>query len=101
MIIQNYAHGESYDLILSGRIDGEGANQLELALLHAISTHPKTITVEMSDVSFLCSAGLRALLQYWRQMHNKGGVLQVESPSPEAMTVLGTSGFKNMLIHQT
>jgi hypothetical protein len=41
------------------------------------------------------------LLQYWRHMRNKGGSLQVESPSTEAMTVLGTSGFKNMLIANT
>lgn len=101
MIIQKHAHGDSHDLILSGRIDGEGANQLEIALLNTISAGAKTINVEMSGVTFLCSAGLRALLQYWRQMHNKGGVLHVDSPSQEAMTVLGTSGFKNMLIQHT
>lgn len=100
MIIQKSVHGDTHDLIVTGRIDGEGANQLEIALLHSISSGAKTITVEMSGVSFLCSAGLRALLQYWRQLHNKGGVLHVEDPSPEAMTVLGTSGFKDMLIQK-
>lgn len=101
MIIQKYAHGDSLDLIVTGRIDGEGANNLEIALLNAISTGAKTIIVEMSGVTFLCSAGLRTLLQYWRQLNNKGGNLHVDDPSPEAMTVLGTSGFKNMLIQKT
>jgi|SRR5688572_29583313 len=101
MIIQKYDHGEEHDLILSGRVDGEGANQLEIALLGMISSGVKHITVDMSDVTFLCSAGLRTLLQYWRQLHNKGGSLHVDSPSVEAMTVLGTSGFKNMLIQHS
>lgn len=101
MIIQKTAHADTHELILSGRCDGDGANELEVAILQTIAAGAKVITVEMSGVTFLCSAGLRTLLQYWRQMHNKGGSLQVEDPSPEAMTVLGTSGFKSMLIHQS
>ncbi|HVK58412.1 MAG TPA: STAS domain-containing protein [Candidatus Kapabacteria bacterium] len=101
MIIQKNAHGDTHEIILTGRCDGEGANQLEVSILHSIGAGAKTVTVDMSGVSFLCSAGLRTLLQYWRQMHNKGGSLQVEDPSTEAMTVLGTSGFKNMLIHHS
>jgi anti-anti-sigma factor len=101
MIIQKNAHGDTHEVIITGRCDGEGANQLEVSLLHIIAAGAKTITVDMSGVTFLCSAGLRTLLQYWRQMHNKGGSLQVEDPSPEAMLVLGTSGFKSMLIHHS
>ena len=99
MIIQKTTHEGTHEIVISGRCDGEGANQLEVAILNTIAAGAKTITIEMSGVTFLCSAGLRTLLQYWRQMHNKGGSLQVDDPSPEAMTVLGTSGFKNMLIH--
>jgi len=101
MIIQKNSHGDTHELILAGRCDGEGANQLEVEILQVIGAGAKNITVEMSGVTFLCSAGLRTLMQYWRQMRNKQGSLQVEDPSPEAMTVLGTSGFKNMLIHQS
>jgi len=98
MLIQKTALADSHEFAVSGRVDGEGANQLEIALLNAISAGAKRITVEMSGVTFLCSAGLRALLQYWRQMQNKGGSLHVASPSAEALTLLNTSGFKSMLI---
>lgn len=101
MIIQKTAQGDSHELDVSGRIDGEGANQLEIALLNAIAAGAKKITVDMSGVTFLCSAGLRALLQYWRQLQNKGGSLHVTNPSAEAMTLLGTSGFKEMLIQKS
>lgn len=90
--------GDSHELVVSGRVDGEGANQLEIALLNVIAAGAKTVTVEMSEVTFLCSAGLRALLQYWRQLQGKAGSLRVSNPSPEAMTLLSTSGFKDMLI---
>ena len=100
MIIQKTGHDSTQELVISGRIDGEGANQLEIALLNTISAGATKITVEMSGVTFLCSAGLRALLQYWRQMENKGGSLHIANPSPEAMTLLGTSGFKDMLIQK-
>ncbi|MEO8351113.1 MAG: STAS domain-containing protein [Chthoniobacteraceae bacterium] len=100
MIIQKTAHGDTHELVVSGRVDGEGANQLEMELLNTIAAGAKNIVVEMSDVTFLCSAGLRALLQYWRQMQNKGGSLHVADPSEAAMTLLGTSGFKDMLIQR-
>ncbi len=87
-------------MVVTGRVDGEGANKLEMELLNTIAAGAKNIVVEMSDVTFLCSAGLRALLQYWRQMQNKGGSLHVADPSEAAMALLGTSGFKDMLIQR-
>jgi len=100
MHIEKTSQGDHHELVISGRIDGEGANQLEIALLKTISAGAKAITVELSGATFLCSAGLRALLQYWRQMQGKQGTLQVTNPSPEAMALLNTSGFKDMLIQK-
>lgn len=100
MNILKTAVGDTHEIIVSGRIDGEGANKLEEELLSEISAGAKDITVDLEDATFICSAGLRTLLQYWRQMKNKGRSLQVVSPSPEVMTVLSTSGFKDMLIRK-
>ena len=92
--------GDTHELIVSGRVDGEGANQLEIALLATIAAGAKTIYVDLGEATFLCSAGLRTLLQYWRQMNNKQRTLQVTSPSAEVATVLATSGFKDMLVRK-
>ena len=64
MNIQKTSQGETIELVVSGRVDGEGANQLEIALLAAIAAGAKKLIVELSGATFLCSAGLRALLQY-------------------------------------
>src|SRR3954452_4911699 len=101
MIIQKCPRGDTHELVLAGRCDGDGANQLEVELLATIATGAKHITVEMSSVTFICSTGLRTLLQYWRQMRKWCGSLQFARPYVEAMTVLGTSGLKYMLIART
>src|SRR5436190_302027 len=52
--------GDTCELLVSGRIDGEGANQLEMEILAAIRGNSRTIYVNLSQATFLCSAGLRA-----------------------------------------
>jgi anti-anti-sigma factor len=100
MQIQRTAHGDAHEVAVSGRIDSEGANQLDVACAASIAEGAKHLTVELSAATFLCSAGLRTLLQYWRQTRNKGGSFHVANPSPEASTLLNTSGFKDMLIQK-
>lgn len=100
MNIHKTTLGDSCELVVSGRIDGDGANKLEVALLATIAEGAKDITVELEEATFICSAGLRTLLQYWRQMRNKGNSLQVTCPSPEVETVLATSGFREMLVRK-
>ena len=100
MQINKTIDGDTHELVVSGRIDGEGANQLEVALIATMAAGAKTIYVELGQATFLCSAGLRTLLQHWRQMNNKQRTLRVTSPSPEVAAVLATSGFRDMLIQK-
>jgi anti-anti-sigma factor len=100
MDIRKQITGDTHELLVAGRIDGEGANQLELELLASIRANAKTIYVNLSQTTFLCSAGLRALLQYWRQMKKDQRVLLVTRPSPEADAVLAATGFKEQLVEK-
>jgi len=43
---------------------------------------------------------LRVLLQCWRQMEQKQGLLQATHPTPEVNAVLTTSGFHEMLVEK-
>lgn len=98
MAIRTTTNGENHELLVSGRVDGDAANQLELEILNAIRGGANRIYVNMAEVNFLCSAGIRVLLQYWRQMKNSGKTLQVASPSAEVNSVLETTGFRNMIV---
>lgn len=100
MDIRNIVTGESYELLVSGRIDGAGANQLEEEVLKAIRAGAKTIYINLNGATFLCSAGLRVLLQYWRQMKNSGRSLLATRPSAEVDSVLSTSGFRELIVEK-
>src|SRR3974390_1082834 len=98
MEIQKTITGEVHELMVAGRIDGEGANKLEEEILKTIRSGAKNIYVNLSGATFLCSAGLRVLLQYWRQMKNSQRSLLATRPSPEVDAVLGTSGFREVIV---
>jgi anti-sigma B factor antagonist len=100
MDIKRIITGNTHELLIAGRIDGAGANHLEEEILTSIRNGGQTIYVNLSEATFLCSAGLRVLLQYWRQMKQKQGLLQATRPAPEVDAVLSTSGFREMLVEK-
>jgi len=107
MEIQRKIAGDSYELLVSGRVDGEGANQLDEAILAIlfnknkdIQQEPKTIYVNLSGATFLCSAGLRALMQHSRTMKSRRGRLLATRPSTEATEVLKMAGLYEQLVER-
>ena len=98
MEINKVITGDSHELQISGRIDGAGANQLEVETLAAMRAGAQTLYVNLSQTTFLCSAGLRVLLQYWRQMKNGGKALWIANPSPEVDAVLAMTGFREQMV---
>jgi len=100
MEIRKIITGECHELLVSGRIDGAGANTLEEVVLATIGTGANPIYINLSDATFLCSAGLRVLMQYWRQMKNNQRTLLVTRPSPDVDAVLETTGFKHLVVEK-
>lgn len=97
MEIKKNISGESWEFILSGRLDGPGANDLEVEILAALRQGAKSIFVNLAEATFLCSAGLRVVLQFHRQMKSKGMLLQVTRPSPEVAATLEMTGFSDLV----
>lgn len=98
MPITKQPSGENVELFVSGRIDGAMANELEIALLEVIRSSKGHLYVNLAEATFLCSAGLRVLLQYWRQLKNNGRALWVANPSPEVDAVLTMTGFRTQMV---
>ncbi len=100
MEIRSTVTGSAHELLVSGRIDGAGANQLEEEVLKAIRADAQTIYVNLSEATFICSAGLRVLLQYWRQMKGNQRQLLATRPSPETDAVLSASGLRDQIVEK-
>jgi anti-anti-sigma factor len=78
-------------------VDGVVANQLEVDVLAAMKQNARTIYVNLAQATFLCSAGIRVLLQYHRQMKSKGLVLLATRPSAEVASALEMTGFPELV----
>jgi len=98
MEITKNIHGDNWELMVPGRIDGAAANQLEVEVLAAIKAGAKEIFINLSQSEWICSAGIRVLLQYHRQMKNSGKVLLVTRPSPVISEILEMTGFRDVIV---
>ena len=98
MNITKDKNGESWEILVPGRLDGAVANQLEIEVLAAIRAGAKEIFINLSQSEWLCSAGIRVILQYHRQLKNNGKKLLVTRPSPAVIEILEMTGFRSAIV---
>ncbi len=55
------------------------------------------VTLDVSDLSYVASAGLRVIVSEDKKMHKKGGSLRVAHPNDEVMEVLDVTGLVDIL----
>jgi anti-anti-sigma factor len=84
-------------LTLSGRIDSYWSNQLSSVLTEEIHRGRYQITLNLAGVRFISSAGVRVLMQFYRELTGLNGSLSVEQPSPDVITVLEMVGLAKLL----
>jgi anti-sigma B factor antagonist len=100
MPITKNVHGDTCELFVKDRVDGALANEMEVQILGAMKQGARTILINLAETNFLCSAALRILLQYHRQMKNQQKVLMVSRISPEADAILDMTGFRDILVEK-
>jgi anti-anti-sigma factor len=98
MPIRKNISGNCQELIVSGKIDGATANEMELAVLAAIKAGAQEVFINLSEAEFICSAGIRVILQYFRQMRTSGKKLLVTRPSAAIEAILDMTGFKHSIV---
>jgi anti-anti-sigma factor len=80
---------------LEGRIDTQGAVDMDLALQAAVSAGKYKMVLNMSDVRYISSAGLRSLADVLTKNRDAGGDLKLVALSPKVMRVFEIIGFDN------
>jgi len=81
----------------AGRLDGSNAAAAESELLGLLSEQGSAVTVDLSKLDYVSSAGLRVFLSAAKAAKAKGGKLTLLSPKPAVMEVLQISGFDRIL----
>ena len=79
--------------LLDGRVDSEGAVDLDLALQAATSEGKNKMILDMSQVRYINSSGLRTLADILTQNKAEGGDLKLVNLNPKVQRVLQIIGF--------
>ncbi len=98
MQITKIQRGEFVEVRISGRLDGYWADHLTTGLAEVVREGGHQIRVNLSEVSFLSSAGIRVLVQFFKQLRAIDGSLAVCNPSEHVSQVLDLAGLRGLLI---
>ena len=95
MEIRKKKDGSSLTLELEGRLDTTTAPELEAELNQSLDG-VTALTLDMGQLAYLSSAGLRVILTAQKRM-NKQGSLVVRHVNETIMEVFEVTGFVNIL----
>ena len=88
--------GTSLRLILDKKMTAVTADEVERALYGQL-VGVKNFTVDMKDLVYISSAGLRFLLNAQKYINSNGGFMTIENIAPEIMEIFQTTGFNEVL----
>ncbi|MBQ7597234.1 MAG: STAS domain-containing protein [Clostridia bacterium] len=83
MTIEKKQNGRELTLILSGRLDIKTAPQLEAELKCSVAEN-ELLVVDIADVDYISSAGIRVLISAHKVMHKQGRMV-LRNANEEAM----------------
>jgi len=79
---------------VEGRVDSEGAVDLDLTLQAATADGKHKMVLEMAEVRYINSAGLRTLADILTQNQKAGGDLKLVNLHPKVQRVFQIIGFE-------
>ncbi len=94
MEIKTKAEGNRLTIEVSGRVDTVTAPELAAGLKFGDA---KSVVIDLADVPYMSSAGLRLLLTAHKTMLAMGGELQIANVQPSVREVLDITGFSDIL----
>jgi anti-anti-sigma factor len=97
MEIFRSGEGRAVSITVSGKMDAYWSDALSRELESCVSEGAREITLDLSDVSFISSAGLRVLLIYLKQMKAIKGALHFVNPSDKVRSIFDLSGLTHLL----
>ena len=81
---------------LEGRIDSQGAISLDEALQAAVSAGKHKMVLDMAEVNYISSAGLRTLADIITKNTEKGGDLKLVALHRKVLRVFRIIGFDKL-----
>lgn len=96
MNIEKTKDGENLTLAPAGRLDTNTAPALEDAF-NEDADGAGSVVLDMAQLVYLSSAGLRVILSMQKKMNAKGGSMVVKNVNETIMEVFEITGFSDIL----
>jgi anti-sigma B factor antagonist len=93
LVVQRTESGSEVVLKLVGELDVAGVDRVE----HAATNLPPHahVTVDLSDLEFMDSSGIRVLMNLDLRSRNDKWTLTLRSPQPQVLRILHLCGFQD------
>jgi len=98
MEITREQSGDSLELKIKGRLDGYWADHLSTTLEEVIREGAHQVRLNLAEVSYLSSAGIRVLVMFYKQLKSIQGSFAIASPSESVRKVLELAGLSALLV---
>jgi len=82
---------------LSGRMDIAGTQQIDLKFTMVTTTRRAHILVDLSNVTFIASIGIRTLISSAKAQKLRGGTMVLFKPSSPVEEVLRATGIETII----
>ena len=96
MKIVNEKDGDKLILNISGRLDTTTAPQLENEL-NLLIDDISDLTMDLTELEYISSAGLRILLQSQQAMNKKKGKMTIKGARETILDIFNVTGFSDIL----
>ena len=80
-------------VVLTGEVDVLTVGQVRSALADAIAARPRSVVVDLSELSFIDSTGLGALVFGFQRARDAGITFRLAGPSAGVRQILVVSGL--------
>src|ERR1700722_7584275 len=97
MEMQHGDVGDVRKVTLNGRLDTAGVDLIETRFGAVIVPAGKNTVVDISEVSFLASMGIRMLIATTRSLSRKGGKLAIYNATPAVREVIETTALTDII----
>lgn len=89
--------GEILTLKLKGRLDTNASMEFEQQVEESINQNTKNMIIDFSDLEYICSSGLRVIIQAAKKLKSFQGELVLCSMEEYIREVFEISGFDTFL----
>jgi anti-anti-sigma factor len=94
--IKSGLNGKVAVVTIAGRVDSATAPTMDAELEKTVSGNKKVV-LDLKDVEYMSSAGVRAIVKALRQAHKNRGGLKLARPSDPIVEILHTIGMMEIV----